>query len=143
MFSELEYWLSLLFLLALGVLGASSVIVKKKPEAKELIEKLAKISGWVGVVSALYGIWGLINVLRYISMLRFLALMWFTMLASSLVFIGLGFIFGYGMVTSYLSEEAKAKGEELRKKLVSYQIPLGYVSMGLAVWWLLLRFVIY
>ncbi|HUU03615.1 MAG TPA: hypothetical protein VM425_19420 [Myxococcota bacterium] len=143
MFSELEYWLSLLFLLALGVLGASSVIVKKKPEARELIEKLAKISGWVGVISALYGIWGVINVLRFVGMLRFLALMWLTMLVTSLVFIGLGFIFGYGMVTAYLSEEAKAKGEQLRKKLVGFQIPLGYVSLVLAVWWLLLRFVIY
>ncbi len=143
MFSELEYWLSLFFLLALGVLGASSVIVKKKPEAKDLIEKLAKISGWVGVVSALYGIWGLINVLRFVGMLRFMALMWLTMLVTSLVFIGLGFIFGYGMVTAYLSEEAKAKGEQLRKKLIGFQIPLGYVSLALAVWWLLLRFVIY
>jgi len=47
------------------------------------------------------------------------------------------------MVTAYLSEEAKAKGEQLRKKLIGFQIPLGYVSLALAVWWLLLRFVIY
>lgn len=141
MFSNAEYWLSLLLLAALGVLGASSVIIKKKPEAKELIDKLARVSGWVGLVSALWGLWILIAVLRSIRLINLLPLYWLTMLVTAAVFVGLGFIFGYGMVTTYLSAEARQKGEQLRQKLAGYQLTLGYVSLGLVVWWLLLRFV--
>lgn len=37
-------------LILCGVLAASSVIVKKRPEAKELIAKLAQWQGWIGLV---------------------------------------------------------------------------------------------
>ncbi len=143
MASNLEYFLALICLLALGVLGASSVIVKKKPDAKQLIEKLAKVSGWVGLVSALIGLWVLIWCLRFISAMSAIPLIWLTTLATAAVMIGLGFIFGYGMVTTYLSEQAKQKGEQMRQKLVAFQLPLGYVSLALFVWWILLRYVIY
>ncbi|RLB58933.1 MAG: hypothetical protein DRI34_03370 [Deltaproteobacteria bacterium] len=141
MFTGLEYWLGLLLLAALGVLGASSVIVKKKPEAGELIDRLAKVSGWVGLVSALWGLWVLIGALRTLRVISVFPLHWLTMLATAAVLIGLGFIFGYGMVTTYLSAEARQKGEQLRRKLLGYQLVLGYVSLGLVAWWLLLRFV--
>lgn len=130
-------------LFILGVLGASSVIVKKRPEAKDLIDKLAKISGYVGIVAVLWGIWDLIWILRFIRILGHFPLQWLTMLAGTVVFLSLGFIFGYGMAAAYMSEEAKAKAEGLRQKLIKFQIPLGWLSLGLVVWMILLRWVIY
>jgi hypothetical protein len=138
--SSWQFWVTFVALLALGVLGAASLIVKKKPEAKDLIDKLAKSSGYIGVVAALWGLWTIINCLRYTQLLSISALFWISWLAIGLVLAGLGFIFGWGMITTYLSEEAKAKGEELRQKLVGYQLTLGLVSLGLAVWWLVMRF---
>ena len=138
-----EFWVNLIMLFILGVLGASSVIVKKRPEAKDLIDKLAKISGYVGIIAVLWGIWDLIWVIRFIRILGHFPLMWITMLAVTVVFLGLGFIFGYGMAAAYMSEEAKAKAEGLRQKLLKFQIPLGWLSLGLVVWLCLLNWVIY
>jgi hypothetical protein len=132
-------------LLILGVLGASSVIVKKRPEAKDLIDKLAKISGYVGIVAVLWGIWDLIYLIRHIGMLGYGIwgiVSWVTWLAVTAVFIGLGFIFGYGLAAAYMSEEAKAKAAGLRQKLVKYQIPLGWLSLCLVVWLIILTYVV-
>jgi hypothetical protein len=138
-----EFWVNLIMLFILGVLGASSVIVKKRPEAKDLIDKLAKISGYVGIVAVLWGIWDLIWLLRFIRLLGHFPLTWITMLAVTVVFLGLGFIFGYGMAAAYMSEDARAKAEGIRQKLVKFQIPLGWLSLALVVWLCLLNWVIY
>jgi hypothetical protein len=138
-----EFWVNLFLLFILGVLGASSVIVKKRPEAKDLIDKLAKISGYVGIVAVLWGIWDLIWLLRFIRLLGHFPLTWITMLAVTVVFLGLGFIFGYGMAAAYMSDDAKAKAEGIRQKVLKFQIPLGWLSLGLVVWLCLLNWVIY
>jgi hypothetical protein len=138
-----EFWVNLILLFILGVLGASSVIVKKRPEAKDLIDKLAKISGYVGIIAVLWGIWDLIWLLRFIRLLGHFPLTWITMLAVTVVFLGLGFIFGYGMAAAYMSDDAKAKAEGIRQKVLKFQIPLGWLSLGLVVWLCLLNWVIY
>lgn len=136
-----QFWVNLLVLLALGVLGTASLIVKKKPDAKELIDKLAKFSGYIGSGAALWGVWIIIHSIRNIRWLSFSPLLWIAMLATGVVMAGLGFIFGWGLATTYLSEEAKTKGEQVRQKLVPFQVILGLASLGLVVLWLLLRFV--
>jgi hypothetical protein len=140
------YWfyIDLAVLLALGLLGASSVIVKKKPDAKEALEKLAKYSGYVGAVALLWGIWGVIDAILHLGLLSVVPLLWITWLATSVIFIGLGTIFGFGLASTYVSSEsAKIKGEAVRRKLVPYQSLLGFVSLGLVVWWPILYWVIY
>jgi hypothetical protein len=140
-----SFWVNVIMLLILGVLGASSVIVKKRPEAKDLIDKLSKISGYVGVLAVLWGIYDVIQLLTHLGMFKYGMwgiISWVTLLAVTAVFLGLGFIFGYGLAATYMSEEAKAKMADLRQKLVGYQIPLGWLSLGLAVWLIVLTYVI-
>jgi hypothetical protein len=137
------FWVNVILLIVLGVLGASSVIVKKRPEAKDLIDKLSKISGYAGVIAVLWWIYDLIDLLRHLGMFNYGwrgILAWLTLLAVTVVFLGLGFIFGYQLAAAYMSEEAKAKVENLRKKLIGYQIPLGWLSLGLAVWFIILTY---
>jgi hypothetical protein len=55
------------------------------------------------------------------------------------VFLGLGFIFGYGLIATYLSEQAKSKAEDLRRKLVGYQVILGWTALVLAALQIVLR----
>jgi hypothetical protein len=140
-----SFWVNVIMLLILGVLGASSVIIKKRPEAKDLIDKLSKISGYVGVLAVLWGIYDVIQLLTHLGMFKYGMwgiISWVTLLAVTAVFLGLGFIFGYGLAATYMSEEAKAKMADLRQKLVGYQIPLGWLSLGLAVWLIVLTYVI-
>jgi hypothetical protein len=131
-------WVTIAVLLVLGVLGASSIILAKKPDAKEAIEKLSKYGGWVGVVAAIWGVWIVLQSLLNLGWLgagMYFLVMWASSLATGLVLAGLGFIFGYGMVTTYLSAEARAKGEKMRMKLAGYQAKLGLLSIALAIWW--------
>lgn len=138
-----SFWVNVIMLLILGVLGASSVIIKKRPEAKDLIDKLSKISGYVGVVAVLWGVYDVIQLLTHLGMFKYGIwgiISWVTLLAVTAVFLGLGFIFGYGLAAAYMSEQAKAKMADLRQKLVGYQIPLGWLSLGLAVWLIILTY---
>ncbi len=130
-------WVRLLSLLLLGVLGAASVIVKTKPDAKELVDKLVKFSGIIGVLAVFWGAWDLIKALLFMSLLGSMPVVWLMWLLTCAVEIGLGFVFGWGMVTSHLNDETRKKGEEFRKKLLRYQITLGWLSFVLAAWWVL------
>jgi hypothetical protein len=138
-----RFWANVLVLFALGVLGTAALIVKKKPDAKELIDKLAKFSGYIGAIAALWGVWNIVDALLNIGLLKHAAVLWLTALATGVVEAALGFIFGWGLATSYLSAEAKAKGEQMRQKLVPFQVILGLASLGLGVWWILAVFVIW
>lgn len=140
MSGDLSFVLNLVMLFVLGVLALAAQIVQKKPNAAELIGKLGKASGVIGIIAALWGVYGLISALSNISWIaRVSVLLLLTMLATVAVFIVLGFIFGYAMVASLLTEQAKAKGEQMRQKLMGFQTTLGYASLILCAWWLVAR----
>ena len=46
-----------IWLMVLGILGASNLIIAKRPDAKEHIAKLAPYQGWIGASSVLWGLW--------------------------------------------------------------------------------------
>ena len=46
-----------------GLIAASSLIVAKKPNAQELLDKITPYQGWIGVVLTFYGVWGAFNLL--------------------------------------------------------------------------------
>ena len=60
--------ISVLILLAGGILGAANLIVAKKPDAKVLIEKLTPFQGIIGIVMLVWGVWGLINMFNGFAM---------------------------------------------------------------------------
>ncbi|NMB74194.1 MAG: hypothetical protein GYA21_03590 [Myxococcales bacterium] len=137
---DFSFVLTLVLLFALGVLALAAKIVQKKPNAAELLGKLSKASGVIGIIAALWGVYDLISTLSNISWIaRVSVLLLLTALAIEAVFIVLGFIFGYAMVASLLNEQAKAKGEAMRQKLTGFQTTLGYASLILCAWLLLVR----
>jgi len=102
-----------------GVIAASSYIVSKKANAKELIDKLVPYQGWIGVVLLF---WSIKNVLRLLNYFN-----GYTLLFAVAQFI-VGFLLAYSLLSQYLfknSEEAIEKGQQLRTKLVQYQVPAG------------------
>lgn len=110
-----------------GIIAASSLIVAKKPNAQELIDKLTPYQGWIGVVLAFWGVWGIIISLSHFSIIG---------IALSAVEFVVGFLLGYGLISKYLlekNETAKAKGQELRMKLTKYQVPAGIILIVLGV----------
>ncbi len=123
-----------------GLIATSSVIVAKKPNAKELLDKLTPFQGWIGLVLTFWGIWGIIQ--SFLS-IGYIGLFWAIGLGVSVAEFIVGFLLAYGLISKYLlekNETAKQKGQELRLKLTKYQIPAGFVLIVLGVLAIVLRF---
>jgi len=127
---------TVVILLAGGLLGAANLIIAKKPNAKELIEKLTPYQGWIGVVLVLWGIWDLVGVFRSLGVLSAAPVWWVLYLVTAVTELALGFLLGYGLISKYVlgsSPQALEKGQQLRARLANYQGPLGVVAIGLAI----------
>jgi hypothetical protein len=128
----LMWIVSVLVLLAGGVLGAANLIVAKKPDAKALIERLTPFQGIIGIVMMAWGVWGLINMFSAFAM-SFYTILFILTVAVEL---GLGFLLAFGLISKYALEknaQAKEKGEQVRAKLAVYQAPMGLSAIALAV----------
>ncbi len=114
-----------------GLIATSSLIVAKKPNAQELLDKLTPYQGWIGVVLLFWSIKGLIGMLSYFSIIY---------LVANIVMFIVGFLLAYSLLSKYLlekNETAKAKGQQLRAKLAKFQVPAGVILLILGVYTLL------
>lgn len=131
------------WLVVLGILGAASLIIAKKPDAKELIDKLTPYQGWIGFASIWWGIWIIIWTIMSIGLwMKAYPVWWFTVLATGAILFLLGVLLGIGVFKSFVKQEqAVAKMDQLVKKLAPFQGTLGLISIGLGVWTVLARFI--
>jgi hypothetical protein len=124
-----------IWLAVLGILGASSLIIAKKPDAKEMIAKLAPYQGWIGAVSALWGVWGIISSVLNLGWLAHAPIYWVTFLADSVIQLSLGLLLGVGVLKTFIKNpEAGAKMDQTIAKLAPYQGTLGLVAIGVGIW---------
>ncbi len=127
--------LSGVWLAILGILGASNLIIARKPDAQQLIAKLAPYQGWIGAVSALYGVWGIVSSVLSIGWLTTFPIFWITMLVVAVVQVGLGLLLGVGTLKTFIKQpQAVQKMDVLVTKLAPFQGTLGLVSIGVGVW---------
>jgi membrane-bound ClpP family serine protease len=128
---------SVIILVGCGILAASPLIIQKKPEAKELIEKMTPYQGIGGVILLIWGFISLIRLLVNICRYQVFSIMLLTFLILCLVSIALGFLMGYALISKYVlskNEQAVAKGELVRAKLTKIQVPLGIAGIILGLW---------
>ncbi len=124
-------------LIILGILAAPSLLLSKKPNAKELLNKITPYQGWIGLLFCFWGLWGVIRAVLNISILGDWPIWWITWIASSAIEAILGFILGYGMISKLVlskNEEAKKKGEMLLQKLAPIQGKLGLYGIIIGIW---------
>jgi len=137
-----RFYVTVAVLFVGGVLSAAGIIVKKKPNAKELIEKLVPYQGWIGIVMFIWGVWDVFSIVDMFRLLSILPVMAIAGILAVLCELVLGFLLGFGLITKYAlskNEQAMAKGQEIRGKLVKYQPPLGIVAIIVSVYLLLAR----
>ena len=124
-------------LIILGILAAPSLLLSKKPNAKELLDKITPYQGWIGLVFCFWGIWGIISAILSMGLLSISPIWWITWLASSILEAALGFLLGYGMISKLVlskNETAKEKGEQLLAKLAPMQGKLGLFAVIAGIW---------
>ena len=115
-----------------GLLAASAFIISRKPNAKELIDKLTPYEGWIGALMFFWGVWEIIGCVRGLSILSEDPLSWIFWLLSGVADLLVGFILGFKLISTWVlskNETALAKGQELRAKLVNVQVPLGFAAI--------------
>jgi hypothetical protein len=131
-----------LVLIAGGILAASSLIVAKKPDAKQLIDKLVPYQAIIGVVLLVLGV---LNLLRSIGgvfgLISSIPLLGLTILAMTVTSILLGFMFGMPQIAKWMPGHgaAEQKGMELSNKLAPYQVILGVVGIVAGLLMLMFR----
>ena len=125
-------------LLVLGVVCASNLIIARKPDAKELIAKVAPYQGWIGAISALWGAWWLINWILNVGVMMTWPVLGITWLANSILLLGLGLLCGLGVLKTFIKAPAATEKLDLTvAKLAPYQGMLGLVGIGVAIWTIL------
>lgn len=123
------------WMIVLGILGAASLIIAKKPDAKALIDKLAPFQGWIGAISVLWGIWGVINSILSLGWLTAMPIAWITYLAESVVCLLLGLLLGVGVIKTFVKQpQAVEKMDMVVKKVSPYQGILGIIAILLGLW---------
>ncbi|EKP14657.1 hypothetical protein LEP1GSC191_3389 [Leptospira borgpetersenii serovar Mini str. 201000851] len=122
----------------LSILAVPSLLLAKKPDAKELLAKISPYQGWIGLVFFFWGIYGIVfQGLLGLGMISTWPIYWVTLLAGNIVQTVLGFILGFGTISTYVlskNEEAKKKGAELLAKLAPIQGKLGIIGIAVGVW---------
>ncbi|MCK4595086.1 hypothetical protein KAU45_11330 [bacterium] len=129
------YWITYLALIVGGVLGAASLIIKKKPEAADIIGKISPYQGIIGIVLL---VWGIIKLLSAFAWLG-AGLAGIVGFATAIVMILLGFLLGFSLIAKFLGE----KGENLFKKISPFQGILGIIGILVGLFWLLANFGIF
>jgi hypothetical protein len=119
-----------------GIIAASSFIVSRKPNAKQLIDKMVPYQGMIGILMLFWGVWELIGSLTHLSLIGSFPMRWTFWFACGVADFGVGFLLGFGLVSKYAlskSQVAQARGQELRGKLVKVQVPLGMLATAMGV----------
>jgi apolipoprotein N-acyltransferase len=130
-------WIFIILLFVCGALAAKDYIIAKKPNTKELIEKIGPYQEWIGVVAFIAGVGVTINLLWWIGVgLDYFPLMWVTRLVGGLLLTALGFLLGFALISKYVfsqGEKSAQKGLEYKDKLAKFQVKLGIAGMIVAV----------
>ncbi|HEY0191514.1 MAG TPA: hypothetical protein VGC42_10375 [Kofleriaceae bacterium] len=134
-----------LITIAGGILAASSLIIARKPNAKDLIDKLTPYQGWIGLVMFFWGVWETLGALRSIGMIAHAPLLWTFATASAVADLVVGFLLGFGLITKYAlgkSPAAMARGQQLRARLAPLQGSFGLLAIAMGVLYLVWLYIL-
>jgi hypothetical protein len=135
------------WLIVLGILGASSLIIAKRPDAKQMIDKIVPYQGWFGAASVIYGIFDLLESILGMSLMGVKPpiglIYWILWLASGLLQISLGLLLGVGVIKTFVKDAtAQAKMDQTIVKLSPFQGTLGFISIGVGIGFLVMNFLL-
>ncbi|QFZ54144.1 hypothetical protein FEZ18_04650 [Oceanihabitans sp. IOP_32] len=133
-----------ILLILLSIIAVPSLILSKKPNAQELLDKIAPYQGWIGLVFCFLGIWGIISAFLNMGWITTAPIWWITLLAGSFVQATLGFMLGFGLINDLIlskNETAKEKAVEMRAKLAPKQGKLGILGLIVGAWMIAASFI--
>lgn len=124
-------------LILLSIIAVPSLILAKKPNARELLDKVAPFQGWIGIAFCFFGVWGIISAVLNLNWLTAAPIWWGTLLAGSVVEATLGFMLGFALINKLVlgsSPSAQEKAAVLRAKIAPKQGKLGVLGIAVGCW---------
>ena len=116
-----------------GIIAASGLIIARRPDAQQWIDKLTPYQGWLGFGLFAWGMYWLVAfILPNFGAFTSAPLQLAIVMAVLVSGVGVGFLLGFGLIAKYaLSKNAtaEAKGNALRQRLMTIQAPLGVVAI--------------
>ena len=130
---------SLLLLIALGLLGIASWLRQRQPDVSGPLAQLEGIAGWVGLVGLIWGVLLLVNWVLSIGAMAAAPLMMIIALASAFTITALSLILAMPVVKTIAgSNDFTHKLEQTAAKFGPFKVILGAVCLGLAAWTLVM-----
>jgi hypothetical protein len=126
-----------------GILAMSSMLVSKKPNAAQLIDKLVPYQGYVGTTMFFWGVWELIDCVRSLGMVGEHPITFAFWALTAIADFSVGTILGFGLISAYAfrgNPIAIQKGQMLRQALLKFQVPLGALAVLTSVGYTVLNF---
>mgnify|MGYP001256805853 CR=1 FL=1 len=134
------WFISLLMLVLLGLLGIASRLRQRVPAAAGPLTQLEGVGGWIGLVGLIWGIWSLVLWISAIGFLSSAPLMMITGLLSTLVIIALSLILAIPVIKSLAGKGGFSSTlEQSAAKLEPFKNILGAVCLALAALTLITR----
>ncbi|WP_299901247.1 hypothetical protein [uncultured Aquimarina sp.] len=133
-------------LILLSILAVPSLLLSKKPNAKELLEKIEPYQGWIGFAFCFWGVWGIISAILNLGWLTTYPIWWVSLLAGNIISAALGFMLGFGLINKFFlskNQAAKEKADELRAKLAPKQGKLGVFGLIVGGWMIVASFLFF
>ncbi len=125
-------------LILLSIIAVPSLILSKKPNAEEFLEKIEPFQGYVGLIFFFLGVWGIVSsFVLHIGWLTTNPIWWTTLLVGNIIETTLCFMLGFGLISKFLlfeNETEKEKGNQLREKLAPKLGSLGFVGLAMGAW---------
>jgi hypothetical protein len=121
----------------LGVLAVPNMIIAKRPDAKQLIDKIAPFQGWIGAIACLWGAWNIISLVLNISFIIallttpvFPMIFAISIILYAVILFALGLLLGIGTMKTFIKNpQAQAKMDQLLAKIAPYQGILGIIAI--------------
>ena len=133
-----------IWLIVLGALAVPSLVIAKRPEAKDLIAKIAPYQGWIGAISAIGGLFGVVQCILALSWVAHWPIWWATWTAGELLQLSLGLLLGVGTLKTFIKNpQAQEKMDQTIAKLSPHQGRLGIAAIGVGIWMIIASFVFY
>jgi hypothetical protein len=114
-----------------GILAASSLVIKKLPDSANIIQKIKPYEAGIGAAALAMGLMTIFSVGRVMRQGILVVGMTWGCIASCII---MGFLLGYPLLQEWLldelSEEAKAKSEQMYERLTPYKVTAGLVGIG-------------
>lgn len=124
-----------IWLMLLGCLAVPSLVLAKRPDAAAALGKIAPYQGWMGAVSCLWGVWGIITSILTVSWIATWPIYWATFLADSILLAALGLILGIGVMKTFIkAPAAQVRLDKTLAKVAPHQGRLGLAAIGVGAW---------